>query len=575
MFKQKKIFLLMLILVLVMAGCGKKTGTVAENPQSQTEVQTETKEATQESTTPESTQPETEVIPESKPMEVPQITYSDPVKIELSDTGVLVEGQPATNRKDADVYVANDIVFYLADQGFTYGEGTAEDEHTQAEADAHSVVHITKPGAYELSGKLSKGQVAIDLGEDAEEDPEAVVILVLNGVDLTCEVAPAVIFYNVYECNVYDENNATYDVDTTAAGANVVIADGSENNINGSHVARIYKSYTLNEAGTEVIDNKKLHKYDGAFYSKMSMNIFGGSKGDGVLNILADNEGLDTEMHLTVNGGIINIESGNDGINTNEDGISVTTLNSGELHIKVNGNTGEGDGIDSNGWLVINGGTLKSAACSHSGDAGIDSDMGIYINGGNIMATGNMLDRIAGGSATYVVFNFAESQKAGNAYTMKDEAGNVVAKWSAENDFRYLIVSDKNIKEGTYTMWLNDKQLVASEGESFGGGTGGPGGFGGKPFGEGQMPQGMEPPEDGKFSEGMEPPKDGKFPSGMEMPEGGKFPGGMEKTEDGQFPGGFGGKGDRENFKGGETAELSEVFKFSSGANYFSNVQVK
>lgn len=575
MLKQKKIFLLMLILVLVMAGCGKKTGTVAENPQPQTEVQTETKEATQESTIPESTQPEAEVIPESKPMEVPQITYSDPVKIELSDTGVLVEGQPATNRKDADVYVANDIVFYLADQGFTYGEGTAEDEHTQAEADAHSVVHITKPGAYELSGKLSKGQVAIDLGEDAEEETEAVVILVLNGVDITCEVAPAVIFYNVYECNVYDENNATYDVDTTAAGANVVIVDGSENNINGSHVARIYKSYTLNEAGTEVIDNKKLHKYDGAFYSKMSMNIFGGGKGDGVLNILADNEGLDTEMHLTVNGGIINIESGNDGINTNEDGISVTTLNSGELHIKVNGNTGEGDGIDSNGWLVINGGTLKSAACSHSGDAGIDSDMGIYINGGNIMATGNMLDRIEGGDAAYAVFTFSGSQKAGNAYTMKDEAGNVVAEWSAENDFRYLIVSDKNIKEGSYTMWLNDKQLVASEGESFGGGPGGPGGFGGKPFGEGQMPQGMEPPEAGKFSEGMEPPKDGKFPSGMEMPEGGKFPGGMEKTEDGQFPGGFGGRGDRENFKGGETAELSEVFKFSSGANYFSNVQVK
>jgi len=602
MFKQKKIFLLMLILVLVMAGCGKKTGTVAENPQPQTEVQTETKEATQESTTPESTQPEAEVIPESKPMEVPQITYSDPVKIELSDTGVLVEGQPATNRKDADVYVANDIVFYLADQGFTYGEGTAEDEHTQAEADAHSVVHITKPGAYELSGKLSKGQVAIDLGEDAEEDPEAVVILILNGVDISCEVAPAVIFYNVYECNVYDESNATYDVDTTAAGANVVIADGSENNINGSHVARIYKSYTLNEAGTEVVDNKKLHKYDGAFYSKMSMNIFGGSKGDGVLNILADNEGLDTEMHLTVNGGIINIESGNDGINTNEDGISVTTLNAGELHIKVIGSTGEGDGIDSNGWLVINGGTLTSAGCSKSMDAGIDSDMGIYINGGNVMATGNMLDRIAGGSATYVVFNFAESQKAGNVYTMKDESGNAVGNWTARNNFTYLLVTGKDIKAGNYTMWMGNKKLVASQGQSFGG----PGGMGGGQFPGGkerpeggqfpdgmempegmEWPEGMEMPEGGQFPggmempegmewpEGMEMPEGGQFPGGMERPEGGRFPEGMEKPQDGQFPGGFGGRGDRENGKGGQTAELSETFAIATGANYFSNVQVK
>ncbi|MBR6665659.1 MAG: carbohydrate-binding domain-containing protein [Lachnospiraceae bacterium] len=608
MFKQKKIFLLMLILVLVMAGCGKKTGTVVGDSQSQTNSQAESQEEAKESTSQENAQPEAEKEPESQPIEVPQITYSDPVKIELSDSSVLVDGQPAGKSKDANVYVANDIVFYLEGQGFTYGEGSAEDEHSQAEADVHTVVHITKPGAYEISGKLSKGQVAIDLGKEAEEDPEAVVILVLNGVDITCEVAPAVIFYNVYECNVFDETNATYDVDTTAAGANVVIADGSENNINGSHVARIYKSYTLNEAGTEVIDNKKLHKYDGAFYSKMSMNIFGGSKGDGVLNILADNEGLDSEMHLTLNGGIINIESGNDGINTNEDGISVTTLNAGELHIKVTGSTGEGDGIDSNGWLVINGGTLTSAGCSKSMDAGIDSDMGIYINGGNIMATGNMLDRIEGGSATYVVFTFAESQKAGNVYTMKDESGKAVGSWTARNNFTYLIVAGKEIKAGNYTMWMGNKKLVASQGQSFGG----PGGMGGGQFPGGkerpeggQFPDGMERPEGGQFPDGMERPEGGQFPDGMERPEGGQFPGGkerpeggqfpdgmerpesgqfpegmewpegMEMPEGGQFPDGFGGRGDRENEKGGQTAEMSETFTIVAGANYFSNVQVK
>jgi hypothetical protein len=127
---------------------------------------------------------------------------------------------------------------------------------------------------------------------------------------------------------------------------------------------------------------KKLHKYDGAFYSKMSMNIYGDQKNTGVLNIYAENEGLDSEMHLTIHGGNIHIESGNDGINTNEDGISVTTVNGGKLTIRVTGETGEGDGIDSNGYLVINGGTVIAAACSNSADAGIDSDMGIHINGG-------------------------------------------------------------------------------------------------------------------------------------------------------------------------------------------------
>ena len=99
--------------------------------------------------------------------------------IQLSDNGVTVNGQKAPTDETATVYTANDIVFYLEGQDFTYGEGTEADEHSQAEADAHTVVHITQPGTYTISGELSAGQLAVDLGEDAEEDPEAVVTLIL------------------------------------------------------------------------------------------------------------------------------------------------------------------------------------------------------------------------------------------------------------------------------------------------------------------------------------------------------------------------------------------------------------
>ena len=74
----------------------------------------------------------------------------------------------------------------------------------------------------------------------------------------------------------------------------------------------------------------------------MSMNVSGGAAGTGVLNIYGENEGLDTELHLTIQSGVINIFSGNDGINTNEDGVSVTTINGGALSIQVTGETGEG-----------------------------------------------------------------------------------------------------------------------------------------------------------------------------------------------------------------------------------------
>ncbi len=477
-------------------------------------------------------------------------------QIKLSDNKITVDGKIVTNDNTQEVYTANDIVFYLEGQGFTYGEGTKEDEHTQAEADSHTVVHITKPGRYVLSGELSQGQIAVDLGEDAETDPNATVTLILNGVDITCTVAPAVIFYNVYECGVADEETATKDVDTSKAGANVIVADGTENNINGSYVAKIYKSYELNDDGTEVVDSKKLHKYDGAFYSKKSMNINGGEKGDGILNIKAENEGLDSELHLTINGGIINITSGNDGINTNEDNVSVTTMNGGMLNILCDGSTGEGDGIDSNGWLVINGGTITAQACAKSGDAGIDSEKGIYLNGGKVIASGNMFDRIAGGEQTYIVFSFASRQVGDSTYTLKNANGNIVGEYAPVNDFTYLVVAGDELAPGDYTFWQGDTQLSASsmadkKGEMLQGETP-------------EMPEGAENMQKPVRNENMTMPngEQSQMPEGMTRPE---MPENMTPPEN--FGGGMG-------MQGGfaTNGESSTTFTIVKGANQFSGV---
>ncbi|MBQ3553514.1 MAG: carbohydrate-binding domain-containing protein [Clostridia bacterium] len=476
-------------------------------------------------------------------------------QIKLSDNKITIDGKEITNDNTEAVYSANDIVFYLAGQDFTYGEGTKEDEHEQSEADAHTVVHITKPGRYVLSGELSSGQIAVDLGEDAKDNPEAVVTLILNDVDVTCTVAPAIIFYNVYECSESKEETATKDVDTSKAGANVIIADGTENNINGSYVAEIYKSYVLNDEGTEVADSKKLHKYDGAFYSKKSMNISGGDKGNGILNIKAENEGLDSELHLTINGGLINITSGNDGINTNEDNVSVTTMNGGTLNIICDGSTGEGDGIDSNGWLVINGGTLTAQACATSGDAGIDSDKGIYINGGKVIASGNMIDHIAGGEQTYAVLCFAERQNGNNAYTLKNSDGKVIGEYALVNDFTYLIVADEELTPGDYTLWQGDTQLTAVSVENM---------RGGMPLGERpEMPHGTppEPPE------GMEKPErpQGEHPP---MPDDE-----MPKGERPEMPEGMENMTPPDNMKPMEfDGETSTTFTIKKGGNQFVNV---
>ena len=499
-------------------------------------------------------------------------TQPEATVINITDELVTVDGAPAGTDASAAVYTANDIVYYESGMDFTYGEGSEEDAHTAEEAAAHTVIHITEPGAYSLSGSLSKGQIAVDLGEDAQENPEAVVTLMLNGLDITCEVAPAVIFYNVYECGDDDTENAGPEVDTTAAGANVVICDGTINNVSGAYVARIYKpdSVVLSDDGTEVEDADKLHKYDGAFYSKRSMNISGGAENTGVLNINATNEGLDSEMHLTINGGNINIFSGNDGINTNEDGVSVTTINGGALNINVNGATGEGDGIDSNGWLVINGGTVIAEACAFSGDAGIDSDMGIHIIGGNVIATGNMLDMIEAGGQNYAVFNFSQNITADPEIRLVDAEQNTFMSHAAKNAFSILIYSSPDLAAGTYSLYNGDIQL---EGQSGGmlGGMGRRGMMDNK-----EMPEDFEFPENGEMPEGFERPENGEWPEipeGFERPENGErpeIPEGFERPENGEMP-------DRPGMQmpGGRMAgsgELSAEFQITDGGSMFAGI---
>ncbi|HIQ87777.1 MAG TPA: carbohydrate-binding domain-containing protein [Candidatus Scatomorpha gallistercoris] len=53
---------------------------------------------------------------------------------------------------------------------------------------------ILSAGTYRLTGTLSQGQIAVDLGDEAKDDPDAVVTLILDNVDVTCTVAPALIF---------------------------------------------------------------------------------------------------------------------------------------------------------------------------------------------------------------------------------------------------------------------------------------------------------------------------------------------------------------------------------------------
>lgn len=374
---------------------------------------------------------------------------------------------------DDSVYIAHDIFYYpqLPASGFKLQNYDGEQEwcyyytaaglenrifatlpvegstvpesmmHSPEEAYNNPVLHITKPGTYIIEGEW-QGQIWVDLGDqdDTFADQSAKVKLVLNGVSVKCTVAPALVFYSVYECDNGWEDRETHtkEADLTDAGARVVIADGTENTFEGTNIYRMLRTKLKDENDTSAVPvQKKQRKTDGAFYSYRSMVIEGESAGDGVLNIISGYEGLDTELHLGINGGRINIYSDNDGINVNEDGVSVAQINGGEVHI-IAGLGAEGDGIDSNGYLVINGGTVISMANPRS-DSGMDSDFGSYVNGGWVASFGSTMDWAKADDSSaegQAVMNlrFAASQSADEAVIITDTEGKVVFAYDPDKD---------------------------------------------------------------------------------------------------------------------------------------------
>lgn len=509
--------------------------------------------------------------------------------ITLSDDQILVDGTEISTDPDSAVYTGAQIVYYQEGQGELYGEGDTEDEHSVQEAAEHTVISITQPGTYRVTGSISKGQIAVDLGEDAEKEKDAVVNLILDNADITCTVASAIVVYNAYECGSDDAENASRDVDTGEAGFQLILADDSENTVNGSHVAKIYREGTTQEE-IDADEAKKAYKFDAAIDSLVSFNIDGEEMDNGVLNVVADNEGISSALHMTVNGGELHISSGDDAINTSEDGVSVFTVNDGTI-ICASELGAEGDGIDSNGWIVINGGYVIASANARSQDSGVDSDLGIYINGGTVLGSGNMYDEVSGDSGQrFMVLNFAQTMEKDRILMLEDGDGEPVTAFYGANDFQTIVYSSDLLTEGDYTLY----QVASVTGDQLGsiytnitdyegetqlqyssntmmGVRGGGRQFGGqKPEGQ-EFPEGMKPEE--RTEEENRPEGRGarELPEGMELPEGAepeKIPEGMNPPE-GVEPG--------ENSKGMEAFGEAEqnsvaVFTLSGISNIFSGI---
>ena len=319
--------------------------------------------------------------------------------------------------------------------------------HSEKEAYENPVFHITKAGTYRLHGEWN-GQIKVDVGEDEADR----VTLVLDDLEVECDVAPAIDFDTLYECETDGKSGKT--PDTSKAGANIIIADGTENEIEGSNVFRMLKPKYKDDDEQSKYEGsvklqKKLRKEDGALYSHVSINVDGEDKKDGIMKVKAKCEGFCSEMHMTINGGIISIESQDDGVNTNEDNVSVFTMNDGVMRVLA-GRGRSGDGIDSNGYIVVNGGDLVTVA-NYNSDCGLDSDLGSFVNGGRVFSTGSSKYSVDEGSKQCAMhLHFKDKNGVNGPINVVDEGGKLIFSY---DEYKDVFIS--NDEENDAAKWVS------------------------------------------------------------------------------------------------------------------------
>lgn len=193
------------------------------------------------------------------------------------------------------------------------------------------------------------------------------------------------------------------------------------------------------------------------------------------VNILTSYEGIEgSSIHLNGEDNDISIVSSDDGMNAATDYLAadkdfyriVMNINAGKVKVIANG-----DGLDSNGSININGGEVYVEGSSKGGDSPLDSaevnenstDYGIYINGGELIATGTngMLESPKTSSKqNSIVYTSSTTFNKGDTINVFDSSDNLILTTTLTNSGNSMILSSPNFEIGeSYKIYLSSSLL--------------------------------------------------------------------------------------------------------------------
>ena len=139
------------------------------------------------------------------------------------------------------------------------------------------------------------------------------------------------------------------------------------------------------------------------------------------------------------------------GVNNDSD-IAIITINGGSIYVDANG-----DGVDANGSIYMNGGKLIINGPTDNGNAALDYDKEIKITGGILVASGfsgMALNTSNSSTQNSIMINFTESINESELISIFDSNDNEIFTYSSSKKYQNIVISTPDLKKGeTYTIY--------------------------------------------------------------------------------------------------------------------------
>ena len=178
----------------------------------------------------------------------------------------------------------------------------------------------------------------------------------------------------------------------------------------------------------------------------------------GTFTVAGCEEGIEAQ-EVIVNDGELNITASDDGINaavaerSDETAEAAVATNASEdCLIQINGGMvtvdAGGDGLDSNGYVEVNGGVVLASGSAGGGDSALDYEYGAKITGGAVILAGatGMAETFTEGTQPFAMV--AAEGAAGTNLAVTDEAGTVLVSYTVPKAFQCAVVSAPGLTEG-------------------------------------------------------------------------------------------------------------------------------